>query len=40
MDMATLEQRAKIDLLRAQKDKLQQSDNEGEDESVVIINDV
>ncbi len=40
MDMATLEQRAKIDLLKAQKDKLQQSDNEGEDESVVIINDV
>ena len=40
MDMATLEQRAKIDLLRAQKDKLQQPDNEGEDESVVIINDV
>lgn len=40
MDMATLEQRAKIDLLRAQKDKIQQPDNEGEDESVVIINDV
>ena len=40
MDMATLEQRAKIDLLKAQKDKLQQSDNEGEDESVVISNDV
>lgn len=40
MNMATLEQRAKIDLLRAQKDKLQQKDDEGEDESVVIINDV
>ncbi len=40
MDMATLEQRAKIDLLRAQKDKLQQDAEEGEDESVVIINDV
>ena len=40
MYMATLEQRAKIDLLRAQKDKIQQPDNEGEDESVVIINDV
>lgn len=40
MDMATPEQRAKIDLLRAQKDKLQQKDDEGEDESVVIINDV
>lgn len=40
MDMATLEQRAKIDLLKAQKDKIQQPDNEGEDESVVIINDV
>lgn len=40
MDMAILEQRAKIDLLRAQKDKIQQPDNEGEDESVVIINDV
>ena len=40
MNMATLEQRAKIDLLRAQKDKLRQKDDEGEDESVVIINDV
>ena len=40
MPKATLEQRAKIDLLRAQKDKIQQPDNEGEDESVVIINDV
>lgn len=40
MDMATAEQKAKIDLLNAQRDKLQHKEDDGEDESVVIINDV
>jgi phage terminase small subunit len=40
MDMATEEQKAKIELLNAQRDKLQHKEDTGDDESVVIINDV
>lgn len=40
MDMATEEQKAKIELLNAQRDKLQHKEDAGDDESVVIINDV
>lgn len=40
MDMATAEQKAKIDLLNAQRDKLLHKEDSGDDESVVIINDV
>lgn len=40
MDMATAEQKAKINLLNAQRDKLQSNEDAGDDESVVIINDV
>ena len=36
MDMATAEQKAKIDLLNAQRDKLQHKEDDGEDESVVM----
>ena len=39
MDLATDEQRAKIELLKAQADKLKEKEKD-EDEKVVIVNDI
>lgn len=40
MDLATPEQKAKVELLNAQKDKLNGTDNDDSDEHITIVNDI